>query len=82
MTTRLEQLSAEMGLEEKILCADVVLLQNAARLDAEDAYRRGVDDSIRTIGEAATAMGVCSLDDQVKVALIRIEKLKEGNGNG
>jgi ribosomal protein L11 len=56
-------------------------VEEAARLDAEDAYRRGVEDSISTIEESATAMGVTCADDQVKVAIVRLERLKEGNGN-
>ena len=79
--TRLEQELGSIGLDGGVSKEDADTLSAAALLDAEDAYRRGVEDSISTIEESATAMGVTCADDQVKVAIVRLERLKDGNGN-
>jgi hypothetical protein len=51
---------------------------SAATIDNREAYARGVEDAIRTIEESASGIGVTDGDTQIKVALQRLEAMKNG----
>lgn len=54
-------------------------LEYAAIVDCNyaraEGYRKGIEEAIRTIQESATAIGVTCADDQIRVAIVRLEKM-------